>query len=48
MSATLGYNSLKVEAIGQKVYVPDNDYARLMYYLSCVFTVIQYDADIIY
>ena len=45
MSATLGYNSLKVEAIGQKVYVPDNDYARLMYYLSCVFTVIQYDAD---
>ena len=45
MSATLDYNSLKVEAIGRSCYVPNNDYAKLMYYLSCVFTVIQYDEN---
>ena len=42
-SATLGINSLKIEQIGKKVEVPNNDYARLMYYLESVFTVIQYD-----
>ena len=45
MSADLDYNSLRVEAIGRSVYIPNNDYAKLMYYLSCVFTVIQYDEN---
>ena len=45
MSADLDYNSLRVEAIGRSVYIPNNDYAKLMYYLSCVFTVIQYDKN---
>ena len=31
-----------IKAIGQRTSVPDNDLARLMYYLSCVDTVIQY------
>ena len=43
MSATLNYNSIHVQAIGRTVAVPDNDIARLMYYLSCVGTVISYD-----
>ena len=34
-----------MEAIGRSVYVPSNDYAKLMYYLSCVFTVIQYEEN---
>ena len=45
MSVSLDYNSLKVEAIGRSVTVPTNDYAKLMYYLSCVFTVIQYEEN---
>ncbi len=45
MSATLDYNSLKVESFGKTAYVSSNDYAKLMYYLSCVFTVIQYNED---
>jgi hypothetical protein len=40
---SLGYQSLNVKPIGQTVTVPDNSLARLMYYLDCVFTVIQYD-----
>ena len=43
MSATLGINHLSVERIGIKVEVPNNNLARLMYYLSCIFTVIQYN-----
>jgi hypothetical protein len=43
MSVSLGYQSLNVKPIGQTVTVPDNSLARLMYYLDCVFTVIQYD-----
>ena len=43
MSATLNYNSIHVQAIGRTVTVPDNDIARLMYYLSCVDTVIRHD-----
>ena len=42
-SATLGINKLSVERIGVKVEVPNTNLARLMYYLSCVFTVIQYN-----
>ncbi|CAF1057054.1 unnamed protein product [Rotaria sordida] len=33
------------ERIGRRVSVPDNDIARCMYYLSCVFTAIEYDDD---
>ena len=43
MSATFGFNDLKVRATGYTVQVPNNDIARLMYYLSCVNTVISYD-----
>ena len=43
MSATLGINKLKVEAYGTKTNVPDNNIAKLMYYLDCVLTVIEYD-----
>ena len=35
-------NRMGIKAIGQRTSVPDNDLARLMYYLSCVDTVIQY------
>ena len=43
MSATLGINHLSVERTGIKVEVPNNNLARLMYYLSCIFNVIQYN-----
>ena len=35
-------NRMGIKEIGQRTSVPDNDLARLMYYLSCVDTVIQY------
>ena len=43
MSGHLFYNNRKVEAIGELVTIPDNDIARLMYYLNCVFTVLKYN-----
>ena len=43
MAANFGFNNLKVEAIGQNVTIPNNDVAKLMYYLSCVDTVINYN-----
>ena len=43
MSATLGINHLSVERTGIKAEVPNNNLARLMYYLNSVFTVIQYN-----
>ena len=43
MSVTLGCNSLKVEDDTVKVNVPDNDLAKLMYYLNCVSSVINYN-----
>ena len=43
MEATLIDTRLKVEQIGNKTYVPNNDIARLMYYLDCVMCVIQYN-----
>ena len=43
MSATLGYSQLKFERIGVKTTVPNNDVAKLMYYLSCVLNVIKYE-----
>ena len=43
MSVNLKYQSLDIKPIGRKVTVPDNNLAKLMYYLYCVFKVIQYD-----
>ena len=45
MSINLDFNSLNVEKIGRTVNVPNNDLARLMYYLNCVASVIQYEED---
>lgn len=45
MSATLGINKFQVERIGETVTVPSSPLAKLMYYISCIFTVIQYDGD---
>ena len=45
MSATLGINSLKIEPTGYETFTPSNNLAKLMYYLSCVFAVIQYNED---
>ena len=45
MAEFINQNKVKVEEIGSKVKVPENTYARLMYYLSCVETVINYDKE---
>ena len=45
MSATLGINKLKIEPVGSTVTVPNNNIAKLMYYLSCVLKVIQYNQN---
>ena len=43
MSATLGMKQVRIKITGVKTEVPDNAIAKLMYYLDCVATVIQYD-----
>jgi hypothetical protein len=43
MSATLGMKNIKVRAFGTSTIVPDNAIAKLMYYLDCVCTVIDYE-----
>ena len=43
MSATLGINKIKVEAYGVRTTVPNDNIAKLMYYLKCVLNVIDYD-----
>lgn len=43
MSSTLGMNRLNVTTFGELTEVPNNNYAKLMYYLHCVSTVIDYD-----
>ena len=43
MSLNLKYQSLDVKPIGRTVTIPDDKLAKLMYYLDCVFTVIQID-----
>ena len=43
MSATVTINNLKIERTWVTTDVPNNDLARLMYYLSCVFITIKYD-----
>ena len=45
MSVNLNYQSLDIKAIGTTVTVPEHSLAKLMYYLSCVSSVIQYDDD---
>ena len=39
------YQSLDVQAIENKIIVPDNKLAKLMYYLNCVFNVVKYDVE---
>ena len=43
MSAILGMKNIKVKAFGESTNVPNNAIARLMYYLDCVATVIDYN-----
>jgi len=43
MSLDMDYQSMEVKDIDRTVTVPDNKLAKLMYYLACVFKVIQYD-----
>ena len=43
MSATIGIANIKVENVTIKTSVANNDLAKLMYYLACVFSVVQYD-----
>ena len=43
MSTTLKMNKLQIETIGHTVTVPNNSIAKLMYYLSVVLNVIQYN-----
>ena len=45
MSLDLGFQSLDVKLTGSKAYVPENNLAKLMYYLNCVTGVIQYDEN---
>ena len=43
MSLDAGYESLDVKKYGYKTTVPYNNLAKLMYYLKCVFAVIEVD-----
>lgn len=43
MAATLGMKNIKVRAFGTLTNVPNNAIARLMYYLDCVATFIEYN-----
>jgi hypothetical protein len=45
MSATLGVNKVRVEAYGTTTTVPNDNIAKLMYYLDCVLIVIEYDRN---
>ena len=40
MSVDLNYNSLHIRNYGTTCDVPDNDLAKLMYYLDCVDSLI--------
>ena len=41
MSLTMGYQSLDIKGYGSTTTVPDNNLALLMYYLHCVFEVVE-------
>ena len=45
MSGNFLFKDFKIESIEDTSDVPNDDVARLMYYLSCVHTVIFYDED---
>ena len=45
MSLDLKFQSLVVKPIGTTVTIPENRLAKLMYYLDCVLTVIEYTED---
>ena len=45
MAVNLNYQSLDIKAVGETVTVPDHSLAKLMYYLGCVSSVIQYNDD---
>jgi len=45
MSVFFQKNEVELKRSGQTVTVPDNDVARLMYYLNCVCVAIQCDQD---
>ena len=47
MSATLGMKNTTVKMFGGKANVPNNIMAKLMYYLHCVVTVIQYENSVL-
>ena len=42
------YQSLETQQTPHKMEIPNNKLAKLMYYLECVFTVIEKDTEIIY
>jgi len=42
MSGILGVNKLRVEATGANTIVPDDNIAKLMCYIDCVLTIIEY------
>ena len=41
MSATFATNKINIQAYGERTTVPNNNIAKLMYYLDCVLTVIE-------
>jgi hypothetical protein len=41
MQANVGYNRLRIKDTSTRALAPNNDIARLMYYLKCVFTVLK-------
>ena len=45
MSGNFNFNRMQVQLDSHRVFVPDDDVARLMYYLSCVDTVINYQGN---
>jgi hypothetical protein len=45
MSLDYQYQSLDIKNTGSTVYVPNNNLAKLMYYIKCATSVIQYDLD---
>ena len=45
MSATLGLNKIKLEASRITTTVQNDNIAKLMYYLDCVLTVIEFDRN---
>ena len=45
MSLNLKYQKIGIKSVGVKTTIPENNLAKLMYYLNCVFVVVQYDEN---